>query len=234
MSTYLSLTNELLRRLGEVVMDSTEFEGARNVQALAKNAINSSIREILHSAQEWPFTLVTNTQTMVVGTNVYNFPSDFSNVDWQSFFLKKLTTNNAKRIPVISYTNYLDSFRAKEEASEEAGYSIPTTVFQTQESKFGVTPIPDDVYEIEYKYWSFPSDLVLHDDVCIIPDRFTNIVVDGAMVYMMVYRSNEQSAGIHKTKFEEGIRIMRRLLMDEPTAVVATLLQPTQFNPRVF
>ena len=54
MATYLDLTNELLRRLNEVQMDSTDFATARNVQALAKDAINASIREILHSAQEWP------------------------------------------------------------------------------------------------------------------------------------------------------------------------------------
>ena len=41
MSTYISLTNELLRRMGEVVLDTTEFDGARNIQSLAKNAINS-------------------------------------------------------------------------------------------------------------------------------------------------------------------------------------------------
>lgn len=51
--TYLQLTNELLRRLNEVVMDATDFATARNIQALAKDAVNSAIREILHSAQEW-------------------------------------------------------------------------------------------------------------------------------------------------------------------------------------
>ena len=64
MATYLSLTNELLRRLNEVTMDSTDFPNAKNIQALAKDAINNAIREVLHSAQEWPFTLTTYTQTL--------------------------------------------------------------------------------------------------------------------------------------------------------------------------
>jgi len=94
MSTYISLTNELLRRMGEVTLDSTEFDGARNIQALAKNAINSSIRELMHSAQEWPFALATQTQTLTVGTGTYSFPSDTSTVDWDSFYLKRLSAAN--------------------------------------------------------------------------------------------------------------------------------------------
>ena len=41
------LTNELLRRLNEVVLTTDTFSAAKNVQALAKDAINSAIREIL-------------------------------------------------------------------------------------------------------------------------------------------------------------------------------------------
>ncbi len=48
MATFISLTNELLRRLNEVEMDSNTFESARNIQALAKDAINASVRELLN------------------------------------------------------------------------------------------------------------------------------------------------------------------------------------------
>ena len=92
--------------MGEVTMDSTEFDGARNVQALAKQAINSSVKELMHSAQEWPFALVTGTQTLATdGTSVYNFPTSFSSVDWESFYLRQLPSanNEPKRLHVMSY-----------------------------------------------------------------------------------------------------------------------------------
>ena len=49
MATYVSLANEVLRRLNEVQIDAAGdgFDTLRNVQALAKDAINSSIRRIL-------------------------------------------------------------------------------------------------------------------------------------------------------------------------------------------
>ena len=225
MSTYLNLTNELLRRMGEVVIDSSDFSGARNVQGLAKNAINSSIRDVLHSAQEWPFTLVTYTQTLIVGQHTYDLPASASSVDWDSFYLKNFNSSvSAARLPTVSYSNYLSTNRARDDNAGTGGYAPPRTVFQTQELKFGVTPAPNETYVVEYKYWTFPADLIDFGDVSVIPDRFSSVIVDGAMVYMMLYRSNEQSAAIHKATFEEGIKKMRRLLMDEPLSVVSTAL----------
>lgn len=236
MSTYISLTNELLRRIGEVTMDSTDFNNARNVQALAKIAINSSVRELMHSAQEWPFSLMTVTKTLSTdGTATYAFPSDFSSVDWESFYLKQLTAanNQPKRMPVLTYTQYLDERRPIEDQTGSGGYGAPEVVYQTQDGFFGVSPKSDQAYEIEYKYWKFPADLVEADDACIVPSRFDNVLIDGAMTYMMLYRSNEQSAAIHRDKFDNGIKTMRRLLMDEPITMRSTMIVPALVSPRV-
>jgi len=236
MSTYISLTNELLRRMGEVNMDSTEFDGARNVQALAKQAINSSVKELMHSAQEWPFALVTGTQTLATdGTSVYSFPSSFSSVDWESFYLRQLSSanNEPKRLPVMSYTQYLDQRRPKDDMSGAGGYGVPEAIYQTQDSKFGVTPPADQAYVVEYKYWSFPDDMVASTDVCIVPTRFDNVIIDGGMTYMMLYRSNEQSAAIHRDRFEQGIKTMRRLLMDEPLSMRSTMIVSSNIPQRV-
>lgn len=235
MSTYLSLTNELLRRLGEVPMDSTEFNTARNIQSLAKDAINSSIRELLHSGQEWNFTLVTYTQTLTIGQGSYTFPANTSSVDWESFYLKRdvATNNMPAKLNTMSYPAYLEKYRPIEDTSGTGGYTVPTHVYQTQDFIFGITPKPDVAYEIEYQYWLFPDPLVEFTDNCIVPSRFDNVVIDGAMMYMMTYRSNEQSAALHREKFEQGIKTMRRLLMDEPLNVRSTVLNMPRPSPRV-
>lgn len=228
-TTYLNLTNELLRRLNEVVIDQADFSSVRNVQALAKDAINSSIRKIIQSAQEWPFTLTTYNQTLTAGTGTYDFPSDMSSVDWESFYIKQLSSKNntPRKLDVISYTSYLESFRSSDDTGNSgSGISVPTRVYQTQEEKFGVTPVPDDAYVIEYKYWTFPSNLSAYDDTCVIPLRFDHVIIDGAMMYMMRFRSNEQSAAVHQNDFIEGIKMMRRVLVDDPMVMRST------YNPR--
>lgn len=217
-------------------MDPTEFDGARNVQALAKIAINSSVRELMHSAQEWPFALSTVTKVLATdGTATYAFPADFSSVDWESFYLKQITgaNNQPRRLPVLTYTQYLDERRPIEDQTGTGGYGAPEAIYQTQDGFFGVTPKSNQAYEIEYKYWKFPNDLVLADDVCIVPSRFDNVIIDGAMTYMMLYRSNEQSAAIHRDRFEQGIKAMRRLLMDEPFSMRSTMIVPALVSPRV-
>jgi len=235
MSTFLSLTNELLRRLNEVQIDQEAFANVKNVQALAKDAINSSIRQMLQDAQEWPFTLVTYEQTLTAGTNTYSFPADYSKADWDTFYIKQLTSENntPKKLKLITYDQYLSKFRSVEDLGGDNGRSDPDYVYLTQDTKFGVTPIPNAAYVIEYRYWKYPADLTAYDDTAVIPDRFKHVVIDGAMMYMMLFRSNEQSASMHSKKFEDGIKMMRRLVVDPHINVTSTVIQRSNYTANV-
>ena len=238
MATYVSLVNELLRRMNEVPLDiaGDGFDSVRNVQALAKDAINSSVRLILQDGQEWPFLKNTYTQTLTAGTRQYSFPADYSSADWDTFYIKQLTSqgNNPQRLKPVSYEAYIQNYRTGDDTGDLTnGDDAPTVVYQTFGEAFGVTPVPNASYEVEYVYWSYPSDMTLYDDVCIIPTRFNHVVIDGAMMYMMRFRSNEQSAAMHQSNFEEGIKAMRRVLMDDPIELRSTVVtrgNTTAFN----
>ena len=229
MATYVALTNELLRRLNEVTLDTAGdgFDTVRNVQALAKDAINSSIRLILQDGQEWPFLKTTYTQTLTIGTRQYSFPSDYSSVDWDTFYLKKLDSegNSPMNLKPMSFEEYTQNVRASDDSGDQVnGDGPPIRVYQTLGESFGVTPIPNAAYEVEYVYWSYPSDMTLYDDVAVIPDRFKHVVIDGAMMFMMRFRSNEQSAAMHQNNFEDGIKSMRRVLMDDAISIRSTVI----------
>lgn len=230
MSNYVTLVNKLLVRLNEVPLDAggDGFDTVRNVQQLAKNAINDSIRQIVQTGEEWPFLKNTKVQTLTAGTRTYDFPADASSVDWESFYLKKLTSanNSPKFLPAIDYQNYTQNFRAlDDEGDTGTGIASPEYVYDTYGESFGVTPVPDKAYEIEYVYWSVPTDLTLFNDNCIIPTRFDYVILDGAMMIMMRFRSNEQSAAVHQNNFDAGIRTMRRVLMDQPMTLRSTVIQ---------
>jgi hypothetical protein len=234
MANYISLVNQALRRVNEVELDigGDGFSDARNLQALAKDAINSSVRELLQNAQEWPFTLTTYTQTLTAGTGVYDFAPDASKVDWDTLYLKRLSSkgNVPNKLPVLTYEDYIRHHRSNEDVSGVDGYSTPVTAYQTEDTKFGLTPLPDDAYEVEYRYWSYPADMTTYSDVCIVPDRFNTVIVDGAVMYLMRFRANEQSAALHQQKFEDGIANMRRLLLDAPLYITSTVLDGKHFN----
>jgi len=42
---------------------------------------------------------------------------------------------------------------------------------------------------------------------------------------MMRFRSNDQSAALHQQSLQEGIRSMRRILMDDPLDIRSTVIQ---------
>jgi hypothetical protein len=45
------------------------------------------------------------------------------------------------------------------------------------------------------------------------------------MMFMMRFRSNEQSAAMHQNNFEDGIKAMRRVLLDDDTTIRSTVIQ---------
>jgi len=233
-TTYITLVNDVLTRLNEVTLDvgGDGFDTVRNVQALAKEAVNSSIRMIIQDAQEWPFLKTTHVQTLTVGTRTYDFPSNMGTVDWDTFYLKKTsgTDNSPRHLNTLSYNDYIQRYRSTDDNGDQVnGIGVPLSVYQTLEEKFGVTPIPNAAYEIEYVYFSYPNDLTIYTDTTVIPDRFKHVVIDGAMMFMMRFRSNEQSASIHQQNFEKGIKSMRRILLDDNLYVRSTVIdRPAQ------
>ena len=236
-TTYISLCNELLRRINEVTFATSGdgFSTAKNIQAIAKDAVNNAIREILQDGHQFPFLKTTTTQTMTAGTGTYDFPSDLASVDWDTFYIKELSSasNTPMALPTISFDVYTQKYRAVEDAAGTSGRAAPTLVYQTAEEKFGVYPLPDAAYVIEYVYYKVPDDVSAFDDTKIVPERFKYIIIDGAMVYMMRFRSNEQSAQIHQQKFDEGIKSMRRLLLDDPISIRSTMITRPHYSTDV-
>ena len=233
-TTYITLVNDLLRRMNEVNLDVTGdgFGTAKNVQAIAKDAINNAIREILQDGHQFPFLKTTATQTLTAGTGTYDFPADTASIDWDTFYLQALSSSNtsAKSLSVVPFEQYVRFYKSIEENSGTSARTSPNIIYQTSEEKFGVTPIPDASYVIEFVYYKFPNDLVVYTDTMIVPDRFKYIIIDGAMVYMMRFRSNEQSAQIHQQKFKEGVKSMRRLLLDDPLSIRSTVIERPKYS----
>ena len=235
-SNYVTLVNKVLTRMNEVTLDTAGdgFAAVRNVQALAKDAVNHSVRLIIQDAQEWPFLKTTYTQTLAAGTRQYDFPSDMATVDWDTFYLKKLSSkdNTPTVLRPISYEEYIQSYRSRDDTGNASGDGAPVYVYQTYEEKFGVTPVPDAAYEVEYVYWTAPSDMTLYNDTCVIPSRFDHVIIDGAIMFMMRFRSNEQSAAIHQNNFEDGIKAMRRVLIDDDLNIRSTVINRVAVNGR--
>ncbi len=167
-TTYVTLVNKVLTRMNEVNLDTAGdgFDSVRNVQALAKEAVNSAVRMILQDTQEWPFLKTTQTKKLTEGTRQYDIPADMATVDWDTFYVKlsSFVTCSPQKLPVITYEDYLRFHRSNEELGGTDARTTPSRVYQTEDLKFGVTPLPDDAYEVEYRYWSYPTAITAYDE----------------------------------------------------------------------
>jgi len=223
---YLGLTNEVNRRLNEVELTSSNFATATGFYAHIKDAVNASIRDINHTHYEWPFNHVLAEETLTAGTTRYAFPSDASTIDFDTFRVKEDATlaNETVRLNIISYDDYLQRFVDQEYSTDSSKRDIPAMVFHAPSLEWGVVPAPDQAYEIAYEYYRIPVDLISATDVPSIPERFKQVILDGAMYHAYMFRSNEQAATLAKTKFDEGIKKMRILLINRYVYMQSTAI----------
>ena len=139
-TTYLVLSNRVLRELNEVEMTSSNFSSSRGIQTAVKDFVNKSIHDIYNEGAELPLLHTSTTQATFPGDGEYAFPTDMRRVDFESFFLKpnELITNGEFESNITSWTtgdgspSYTSSGNGRLNLNDAAAYqAINTTVNKT-------------------------------------------------------------------------------------------------------
>ena len=115
--TYLELTNDVLTRMNEVVLTSTNFTDARGIQVQAKNAINEAIRHINQKEFAYPFNHASNSSTVVPGVVRYTIPTGTKYIDYNTARIKKNSdvSSSGVNLKKLNYNEYI----SKEFANQE-------------------------------------------------------------------------------------------------------------------
>ena len=105
-TTYLTLTNSVLRELNETELTSSTFSSSRGIQTAIKDFINKGIHDIYNETGEIPLLYSRTTQDLTIGDNEYNFPADFRKADMDSFSMAptELVTNGEFASNITSWT----------------------------------------------------------------------------------------------------------------------------------
>lgn len=222
---FLSLVNDVNRRLNEVELTSANFAGAIGYYAQAKDAVNSAIRHINFEQFEWPFNHVTQDETLSSGVTRYSFPSDLKSADMDTFRIKANVTlnNKTQKLRIISYEEYLDKY-VDQEYNTQAN-DMPRYVFKTPDMGYGVSPAPDKNYEIVYEYYRVPVDLESATDVPTVPEVFRHVINDGAMYYAYMFRSDLEASQLSLQKFQQGLKDMRTIYINRYDYVRSTVVE---------
>jgi len=215
---YLGLVNDVALRLNETQLTSLNFDSATGFYPTIKEAINSSIRHINQAHFFWPYNHNTEEVELEAGVSRYSLAYNAKYVDFGSFRLKRdddLNVTRGRRLRQLTYSEYLDTNIDQEYETDVTKGAEPRNVVRTPDEKFIVVPMPDQAYELEYEYYMEPVDLVSATDIPTVPDRFRHVIIDGAMYYAYMFRDNIEMANLSQSKFENGIKNMRTLLVNE-------------------
>ena len=215
---YLGLANEVCRRLNEAELTSTTFSTSNGFYSQIKDSINASIRDINQKHFNWQFNHNTDEITLTAGEMRYPLPDEAKYADLDTVRIQRNTSldlGEGRKLGILSYTEYLSKYIDQEFETDVTKGSVPEYVVRSQDGDIIFAPMPDKAYTVEYEFFMFPADLSLHDDVPTIPFRFKHVIVDGAMYHAYMFRDNLESAQIALRKFDDGVKQMRTLLVNE-------------------
>ncbi len=210
---YISLVNDVNRRLNEVELNTSNFSAATGYYSFAKDSVNAAIRHIGQEEYEWPWNHVEETEVLAVGEVRYSMPYDSKTINMNTFRIKRDATLNVGtiKLKVLTYEEWLDKYADSEYNSTTNTYGIPEYVVRTPSRELIFYPAPDKEYEVVYEYFRTGFDLEGASDVPTLPEQYRYTVVDGAMYYVYQFRGDTQAAQLSLQKFEQGIKQLRSL-----------------------
>lgn len=210
---YLSLVNDINRRLNEVELTTSNFATATGYYAFAKDSVNNAIRHIQQEEFEWPWNHCEETETLVAGEVRYSYPYDAKTLNMNTMRIKRddALGVGTQRLKVLSYEEWLDKYADNEYNSDASIRGIPTHVARTPSRELVLHPVPDKAYELVYEYYRTGYDLENHGDVPTLPEQYRYVIVDGAMYYVYQFRGDMQAAAMALSKFQQGIKHLRSL-----------------------
>lgn len=211
---YLDLTNEVLARMNEVSLTSSNFASARGFQIQCKNAVNDAINYVNQREFKWPFNHAAGSETLVAEDFTYSIPAGAKLIDYETFRLVKDESLGASggTLSVMDYKDYVDHYIRDEDDTTTA--TIPRFVIRTPDNNYKLYPMPDKAYTIRYDYYAQPTQLSAYDDVPSIPEAYRQVIADGATAYAYQYRGEADQYQLNFQRFEAGISQMQSILIN--------------------
>lgn len=78
---------------------------------------------------------------------------------------------------------------------------------------------PVSTTTISVRYFALPTDLVSATDTTLVPKRYMNTIVDGAVMRAAADRDNDRAVTLAERMYNRGLALMRRQLLVAPTHI---------------
>tara|TARA_Y100000356_G_scaffold120136_1_gene112376 strand:+ start:347 stop:1114 length:768 start_codon:yes stop_codon:yes gene_type:complete len=240
-TTFLTLTNEVLRELNEIELTSATFANAKGIQSFVKNSINKSLNDIATEEPQLPFFAAAAsggtdpfygnvTVATVAGTRWYTLKSgsssittDYASIDWEDFYLTTINVSGesspfvSRGLRYLSLDEWTRYFRDSEnqDDADTQNFGEPKYVIRSPDHrKFGLSPIPDKVYNVHFYAYNAPTALSAHSDEMVLPDQYANVITARARYYVWQFKESPQQASFALEDYKKGMRQMKSNLIN--------------------
>ena len=242
-TTYLDLTNEVLRELNEIPLTSANFASAVGLQKFVKDAVNKSIFDIANQEPQLPFFSAgvsggtdpfygNVTVASVAGQRWYtlkadssSITTDYGSIDWDDFYLTTINVSGESEPYVSKGLKFLtladwkryrrDSENSDDAKGSNAAHGEPIYVIKSPDNrKFGLSPIPDKVYNVHFYAFTRPTALDAHGDTMALPEQYSNVVTARTRYYVWQFKESPQQAMMALDDYKKGMKYMKSNLMN--------------------
>ena len=239
-STYLDLTNEVLRELNEIPLTSANFANAIGLQKFVKDSINKSIFDIANAEPQLPFFSAgvsgstdpfygNVTVASVAGQRWYtlkadssSITTDYASIDWDDFYLTTINVSGesspyvSKGLRFLTLDDWKRYYRDNENSADANSTNAePIHVIKSPDSrKFGLSPIPDKVYNVHFYAFTKPTALDAHGDTMVLPEQYSNVITARTRYYVWQFKESPQQAAFALDDYKKELRSMKSNLMN--------------------
>ena len=240
-TTYLDITNEVLRELNEIPLTSANFASAIGLQQFVKDAVNKSIFDIANQEPQLPFfsaglsgatdpfygnvTVETSagTRWYLLKAGSSNIASDYGSIDWDDFYITTINvsgesapyvSNGLKFLNLADWKRFYRDSENADDADTQA-YGEPKFVIKSPDSrKFGLSPIPDKAYNVHFYAFEKPTKLSAHDDTIVFPEQYSNVITSRVRYYVWQFKESPQQAAFALDDYKKAMKSMKSNLMN--------------------
>ena len=240
-TTYLDLTNEVLRELNEIPLTAANFANATGFQKFVKDTVNKSIFDIANEEPQLPFFSAgvsgstdpfygNVTVATVAGQRWYtlkagssSITTDYASIDWDDFYVTTINVSGetapyvSKGLRFLTLDDWKRYYRdsENEDDANTQNHGEPKFVIKSPDNrKFGLSPIPDKVYNVHFYAFVRPTALSAYDDTMVLPEQYSNIVTARMRYYVWQFKESPQQAAFALDDYKKGLKYMKSNLMN--------------------
>lgn len=237
MAQYLNIVNEILDELNEVRLTAANFSEAKNIQRFVKDAVNRAYLDIHDLEYKWPWTTFSSPQDNQLGntyieteagtrwyllkSDAIDVDSDYGHIDWENFVLTeegvsgKSAPYEVNNLCHLSVEDWRNRYAVTEERdkNDSSSYEKPRRVLRSPDGRrFGLSPIPDEIYRIYFTAYNQITILSDYDDEIVMPSQYLPVLTSRIRYYAWQFKQEPNQAVLAKQDFDRGLKQMRRAL----------------------